>query len=511
MSEKLSKEIFNLNIDKEDSSFNPMTKKLLNFETLEKQLDLSFQSINRFYKKIDNYTIKPDLNPGFLYEKYIKDFPQNPSEFESILTQFEEDVFPNLCLWQHPGFFAYYQAPTSHQAITLEMICTAMHSPNFNWNVSPAAHELEWVVMDWMVKMLDIGEKFTFAKGGCGGCTISTTEGNFLSVNHAKYKKIKELNLSKTDSRRLKFVGYYPLTNKDWAEKALTLKDINFRRCLNVYFNRDTQNYNIDPKELVEAIKSDIKEGLVPFWFGGQIGSTNCGSTDQIDIIGPILRENNIFYHIDAAHAGLFLMLPEQRLTGMEYVNSICVNMVKSGLGVNPAALMFNDDKQTLTLSTGAIDGEIYRREQEGIKINYNDFSVGFGRRMVGIKLYGMIKQIGYSGYQEYLRNVLERGNYFLSLIKKNPRFELFVKPSFGLITFRIKPLRGDSLEMYNMINTKFQELMNKNTEDGFISSTSLNGIKFMRFVSSNANSEVKHVDKLWEKIEKCLEKLDTI
>ena len=122
---------------------------------------------------------------------------------------------------------------------------------------------------------------------------------------------------------------------------------------------------------------------------------------------------------------------------------------------------------------------------------------------MAGIKLYGMLKTIGKTGYQKYLRTIIERGNYFLNKIKTNPRFELFVKPSFGLICFRIKPLNGDSLEEYNEENIQFQEKMNTKTEDGFISSSSVNGIKFIRFVSANVNTEEKHIDKLIEKIQK--------
>jgi len=464
---------------------------------------MSFQSINKFYNKIDEIPIRPNVKPGFIYEKYIDDFPENPVEFKHVLKDFENDVFPNLCLWQHPSFFAYYQAPTSHHAITLEMIGTAMHTPNFNWNVSPAAHELEWVVMEWIVKMLGIGKKFSFENGGCGGCVTSTTEGIFLSVNQAKFKKIRELQLDPMDPRRLKFAAYYPFTNKDWAEKALEIKDIHFKRCLNVYRNEETGNFNIDPNELREKIKADIEEGLIPFWYGAQIGSTACGASDQLEIIGPILKEYDIYLNVDGAHAGFFSILPEYRIKGIEFVNNICINMVKSGMAVNQACLMFNDDKNTLVLSTGAIDGEIYKTNEEGIKINYKDFSIGFGRRMAGIKLYGMLKTIGKTGYQKYLRTIIERGNYFLNKIKTNPRFELFVKPSFGLICFRIKPLNGDSLEEYNEENIQFQEKMNTKTEDGFISSSSVNGIKFIRFVSANVNTEEKHIDKLIEKIQK--------
>ncbi len=77
------------------------------------------------------------------------------------------------------------------------MLSSALGTPNFNWNVSPASHELEWIVADWMVKLLGLPEKFLFDKEGAGGITNSITEASFLSVN-----------LAKTKNQRIKFGAY---------------------------------------------------------------------------------------------------------------------------------------------------------------------------------------------------------------------------------------------------------------------------------------------------------------
>lgn len=502
------------NQENQEIKANPLKEKYFNFDTLENQINLSLNSLRKLYSNINGTPVRPDIKPGQIFDKLIDQYPEESVDFKDVLGEIEKEVYPNLCNWQHPAFFAYFGAPIGHDAINLEMLLTAVHSPNFNWNVSPAAHELEWIVTEWAIKMLGLDSKFSFANGGCGGCPGSTSEGNFMSVNLAKYKKIKELQLSPLDERRLKLVAYYPEYNKDWAGKALFLKDINFNRCLKVHYNEEIGNYVIDPEELKNQIEKDIEEGLIPCWFGGQIGGTMCLPEDTMETIGPILKKYNIYYHIDAAYSGMFWSFPENRPKGLEYANSIIVNPVKTGLAANPSAMMFADDKESYLESTGLINGEIYSTNKAGIKIDYKDFQVGFGRRLNGIKMYGLFRLIGVSGFKEYLNNVITRGEYFSKLIKNNPRFEIFVKPKYGLVCFRYIPLKFDENlskeENYNKINIKFMELMDKNTEEGMISASSISGKKFLRFVSGNIHTDFSNIDRCYNKILRVMETVES-
>jgi aromatic-L-amino-acid/L-tryptophan decarboxylase len=477
-------------------------KKLLNMNELQKQIKKSLESISRHYNKIDKLPIQPNVKPGFLYSKLSSELPENPSDFEEILKTIETDIFPNLVQWHHPKFFGYFPSTVSHTAITAEMLSSAVGTPNFNWNVSPASHELEWVVSDWMVKILGLPEKFLLDNEGAGGIVNSITEGSFLSVNIAKFKKIKELNLEPTDVRRLKFVAYYPETNKSWAQKVLQMKDIHFQRVLKVSYDENLQIYKTDPKELLDKIKEDIEAGLIPFWYGAQLGSTDCGVFDDLEIIGPIMKEYGIYLNVDAAYTGVFWFLPESRVKGLEYANNICLNMAKVGLAGVIGAMMFNDDKENLIRSSGNIDGIIYRGNHDTSKFDYKDFTVGFGRKISSLKIFMLLKSLGISGYQDYLRTIISRGKLFEDLIASHPRFELFCRPVYGLVCFRVKP-SDDSfdLEVYNTINLKLYEKLKENSEDGFVSSSVINNIRFLRFVSGNPLTENDDIKSFFYKL----------
>ncbi len=485
------------------------TTNLYDFKALEHQLGLSLDTLNKFYKNIEDIPVQPDVKPGFLYNKLKSDLPLKPVPFENTLKEFEKDFLPNMTQWQHPKFFAYFPAPISHTTITAETIATALNTPNFNWNVSQSAHELEWTIAHWMVKMLGLPDKFLFENGGAGGVAGSTTEAAFLSVNQAVERKIKELNLDIFDSRRLKFVGYYPETNKNWAEKALHIKGVNIKRKLKVHYDEGEGNYKVDPEELYKQIKEDIKDGLVPVWYGGQIGATDCGAKDDLEVIGPIVREHNIYLNLDCAWAGMFFLLPECRVKGLNYANNICINMVKAGLGGLQSSLMFNDGKEDLVSSTGNIDGRIYKCEDNGIQIDYKDFQVGFGRRLVGFKIYMLLRTIGLEGYQEYLRNIIARQEYFHELVKTNKRLELFTEPEYGLVNFRLKPSgKNPSVKDYNMINEQLINVLKDNSEMGYISSSIVDEKRFMRFVSAQPLTEEHHISSFWDFLCETTEKL---
>jgi histidine decarboxylase len=55
---------------------------------------------------------------------------------------------------------AYFPALTSFPSMLGDMVADAINCIGFTWAASPAATELEALVMDWLVKCLDLPEKF---------------------------------------------------------------------------------------------------------------------------------------------------------------------------------------------------------------------------------------------------------------------------------------------------------------------------------------------------------------
>lgn len=80
----------------------------------------------------------------------------------------ERDIFPGLTHWQSPNFFAYFPCIASTAGILGEMLSVGLNVVGFSWIASPAATELENIVMDWLGKLINLPQTYLFSGGGGG-------------------------------------------------------------------------------------------------------------------------------------------------------------------------------------------------------------------------------------------------------------------------------------------------------------------------------------------------------
>src|ERR671918_792636 len=83
------------------------------------------------------------------------------------LTEVGQVVLPGITHWQHPSFFAYFPANASGPAILGDLLSSGLGVQGMLWETSPACTELETHVLDWLVELLALPERF--ASAGAGG------------------------------------------------------------------------------------------------------------------------------------------------------------------------------------------------------------------------------------------------------------------------------------------------------------------------------------------------------
>src|SRR5260370_8306320 len=69
--------------------------------------------------------------------------------------------------WESPTFYAYFPANASGPAIRGDLLSSGLGVQGMLWSTSPACTELETHVLDWLVPMLGLPEKFL--SSGSGG------------------------------------------------------------------------------------------------------------------------------------------------------------------------------------------------------------------------------------------------------------------------------------------------------------------------------------------------------
>ncbi|KAF3792438.1 Tyrosine/DOPA decarboxylase 2 [Nymphaea thermarum] len=151
---------------------------LIDPEEFRKQAHLVVDFLAHYYRDVAKYPVLSQVEPGYLRKCLPDSAPDNPESIDAILKDVVKDIIPGITHWQSPNYFAYFPSSGSTAGFIGEMLSTGFNVVGFNWMSSPAATELESIVMDWLGRMLSLPDSFMFSGNGTiggGGVLQGTT------------------------------------------------------------------------------------------------------------------------------------------------------------------------------------------------------------------------------------------------------------------------------------------------------------------------------------------------
>ena len=202
------------------------------------------------------------------------------------------------------------------------MLAAALNVSAMTWRTSPAATELETVVLDWLRQLLGLPRDFT-------GVVYDTAS---VAVLHALAAARENLGsrcaFARSYAAAPKFLSmrvYASDQAHSSVEKAaitLGLGERNVRRV-----STDAE-YRLCLSALRSAIEEDLRDGFLPLAVVATVGTTSTTSVDPVEEIAAICHEYRLWLHVDAAYGGAMAILPEGRhlMQGVSRADSIVVN-----------------------------------------------------------------------------------------------------------------------------------------------------------------------------------------
>ena len=415
--------------------------------------------------------------PGDIRAALPEHPPTEPESFDAILDDLNSVIVPGLTHWQHPRFFAYFPANTSYASILGELMSAGLGVNGMSWTTSPAATELETLMLDWMQELLDLPAAFRSTSENGGGVIQGTaSEATLVAILSARWRATHGAVNADGDTTRL--VAYATSQAHSSIEKGLRIAGIGTEHIRTIDHD---EHFAMQPDALSAAIDADRAAGLVPFFVCATIGSTSSMAFDPVRRIGEVCAQREVWMHTDAAMSGIAALAPEYRWIndGLEYADSYCTNPHK-WMGVNfDCDLYWTRDRRAL-LGALSILPEYLRSAagDAGAAIDYRDWQIPLGRRFRALKLWFTIRCDGVDAVVDMLRGHVELTAELADLVAADGRFDVLAPHPLNLLCLANQ---GDDLATANAATEATIERINQSGEALF-TRTDLDGRIALRF-----------------------------
>ncbi|KAL6642949.1 hypothetical protein ACP70R_021130 [Stipagrostis hirtigluma subsp. patula] len=453
-----------------------------------------------YYRDVDKYPVRAaSLEPGRLRALLPTAAPEWGEPMEEVLEDVRRDILPGLTHWQSPGFFAYFPMNASAAGFAGEMLSAGLNVVPFLWAASPAAAELEGVVVDWMGALLGLPSRLLFSGGGGGVLQGSTCEAVVCTLAAARDRALGRLG----HEGIMRLVVYASDQTHATFQKGARLVGIppaNFR----VVPTSAASGYGLPADAVRAAVERDVARGLVPLYLCATVGTTGLGAVDPVRELGEVARRHGMWLHVDAAYAGSAAVCPEFQchLDGAELADSVSMNPHKWFLTNMDCCCLWVASPAALTAALST-DPEYLRdvgangTAAKPAAIDYKDWQISLSRRFRAIKLWVVLRRYGAAGLRAHIRRHVTAAKWFERAVAADERFEVVAPRRFSLVCFRLRPrLEGDGT-----VDDVNRELLAAVNESGraFMTHFVVDGKFVIRLAIGGASTEMRHVRDVWE------------
>jgi aromatic-L-amino-acid decarboxylase len=480
-------------------------------EEFRRQLHELADWIADYREKIETLPVAPNAEPGAIIGALPKQAPEDGEPLDRIFADIQRLIVPGMVHWGHPMFLGYFGWTTTAPGILGEIITAPLNVNAMTWRTSPAATELETLVIDWLRQWMELPKEFD-------GVVYDTAS---VGVMHALAVAREE---AAPGARKLGLAGRADLptfriyaseqahSSAEKAAIALGLGEENVQRvgC--------DAGFRMDPSALSEMIARDQRAKFKPLATVATVGTTSTASVDPVPEIATICREHKMWLHIDGAYGAGLALLPEQKwvTSGWSEADSLVVNPHKMLFVPLDFSVLYVRDLERLrrvfTLVPEYLRGDTVEAEK-----NYMDYGIQLGRRFRALKAWMVFRAFGRAGMAARIREHLRLANLLAKWIGIDNRFELAAPVVMPVVCFRfvagiVDAGPGSSTpattEKLDKLNSEIVERINASGR-AYLTQTKLHGRTVMRIGLGNVLTTEQHLRKAWDMIREVADKLN--
>ena len=446
----------------------------------------------------ERYPVLSRVRPGEIRDALPVAAPSAGEPFDKIFADFERILLPGITHWNHPGFFAYFSITGSAPGILAEFLSAALNVQAMLWRTSPAATELEEVVLAWLRQLMALPPVF---EGVIYDTASISTLHALAAARERRVPDVRSLGLAGRHLPRARV--YCSDQTHSSIDKSVMLLGLGHESLRRVPSDAE---FRMRPDRLASAIVEDRAAGWLPLAVVATVGTTSSTSIDPLPDIAEICRREDVWLHVDAAYAGVAAMVPghEWILHGAEHADSLVVNPHKWLFTPFDLSVLYCRDLD-LVRAAFALTPEYLKTVEAAPVKNLMDTGIQLGRRFRALKLWMVLRHFGSDGLRARLAEHMRLAQLFAGWIDDSPGFERLAPVPFSVVCFRARGAADEAAT--DAFNEEILETVNA-SGNIFISHTRLDGRYALRLAIGNLHTTEDHVRRAWNLIERTAREL---
>ena len=437
-----------------------------------------------YWEQVEALPVRSRAAPGEVAAAVPAHPPETGEPVEALLADLDRVILPGVTHWQHPSFFAYFPTNASGPGVLGDLLSAGLGVQGMIWTTSPAATELETVVLDWLAELLDLPAAFR----GHGVIQDTASSAVLCALLAALHRDSG--GAVRRDGVRDRYAVYVSPESHSSVEKAARIAGLGDTslRVLEV----DPDALSVTAESLRRAIDADRAAGARPLLAVATVGSTSTTAVDPVRAMGELCREHAVWLHVDAAYAGVATVCPELRWLndGLELADSYCTNPHKWLLTNFDCDAFYVVDPDALVGALSVLPEYLRNPATEsGTVIDYRDWQVPLGRRFRSLKLWAVLRWYGAEGLRAHIRAHVGLAADFASWVRADPRFELVAPHPLSLVCFRLTGDDGPNEKLLAAVN---------DSGEAYLSHTRVGGRYVLRLAIGGTTTARRHVEAVW-------------
>ncbi len=425
-------------------------------------------------------------------EKWVTEGGFAPNGVEGFL----EAYLPNTQHMHHPQYIGHQVATPNLMSGIADMMNGLLNNPMAIYEMGPAGLAIERAMINWLLKKVGwfkgdhLGD-FRFLENNGGG--VLTHGGSLANLTALCAARAAISPSAWVEGTPPELVVLCSENSHYSIERAISILGLGKNAIIPIAVNRVGL---MKPTALLPACERVREQGKKVMAIVANACATSTGLYDPLDEIGQFCEEHQIWLHVDGAHGASALISPQKAhlMKGIKRADSLIWDMHKMmQTSALCAAVLLKDQRRLHNNFQQQASYLLHDKKKVGF--DSIPFTIECTKSGMGVKLFWVLATEGEKNMANFIEHTYNNTLQFYELINRHPDFYCPYSPQSNILCF--------SYTKYGADNDFQLTLRNKIVERGnfYITSTELNGVRYLRLAVMNKLTAMEHIKALMEEI----------